>query len=146
MGTHRLINFKNGSQEIGFGLLIDFFLNAITFLITQTLNHGYLSTDATDAGQVYEFSDMQSTTVVFKFLLIIDLLAEFALYAVELYFFNRFRARKVSSKKKYSLSERQKRQKYGKPYAFVNAIWTAVCLLLILIISAGADQQVCRTD
>lgn len=83
---------------MGTGLLIDFFLGAISFLVVQTLNHGYLSTDATDANQSYEFSDMQSATVVFKFLLIIELLVEFVLYAIELYFFNKFRARRASSK------------------------------------------------
>ena len=28
----------------------------------------------------------------------------------------------------------------------VNAIWTGVCLLLVLIISAGSDRQLCRVD
>lgn len=69
VGTHRLINFKNGSSEMGTGLLIDFFLSAVTFLILQTLNHGYLSTEATDNGIVYDFSDLQSAAIVFKFAL-----------------------------------------------------------------------------
>ena len=69
---------------MGMGLLIDFFLNAIAFLVTQTVNHGYLSTSATNENQVYEFSDLQSAAVVFKFLLITELLVEFVLYAVEL--------------------------------------------------------------
>ena len=33
VGTHRMLNFKNGSSEMGTGLLIDFFLNAIGFLV-----------------------------------------------------------------------------------------------------------------
>ena len=98
VGTHRLLNFKNGSSEMGTGLLLDFFLGGIAFLVTQTLNHGFLSTAATDAGQVYEFSDMQSTTIVFKFLLIFELLIELALYTIELYFFNKFRTRRAMNK------------------------------------------------
>ena len=43
---------------MGIGLLIDFFFATIIFLIIQTLNHGYLSTDATESKMVYEFSDM----------------------------------------------------------------------------------------
>lgn len=58
VGTHRLLNFKNSSSDMGTGLLLDFFMGAIAFLVVQTLNHGFLSTDATDAGQIYEFSDM----------------------------------------------------------------------------------------
>ena len=36
---------------MGTGLLIDFFLAGIAFLVIQVLNHGYLSTSATDSGQ-----------------------------------------------------------------------------------------------
>ena len=109
VGTHRLLNFKNESYEMGVGLLIDFFFAAITFLVAQTLNHGYLSTDATDAQMVYEFSDMQSSTVIFKFLLIVELTVEIVLYTVELYFFNKFRTRRIMNKQKHGLSEQERR-------------------------------------
>ena len=33
VGTHRLLNFKNSSSEMGTGLLLDFFLGAIAFLV-----------------------------------------------------------------------------------------------------------------
>jgi len=85
VGTHRLLNFKNASSEMGTGLLIDFFLAGIGFLVIQVLNHGYLSTSATDAGQVYEYNDTQSSAVIFKLILIFELMFEFALYIVELY-------------------------------------------------------------
>lgn len=94
---------------MGVGLLIDFFFAAITFLVAQTLNHGYLSTDATDAQMVYEFSDMQSSTVIFKFLLIVELTVEIVLYTVELYFFNKFRTRRIMNKQKHGLSEQERR-------------------------------------
>lgn len=41
---------------MGGGLLIDFFVAATAFMMTQIINHGFLSTDATDAGQIYEFT------------------------------------------------------------------------------------------
>ena len=81
---------------MGTGLLIDFFLAGIAFLVIQALNHGYLSTSATDAGQQYDYSELQSTTVVFKFILIFELLFEFALYVVEMYQFNKFRTQRAN--------------------------------------------------
>lgn len=33
VGTHRLLNFKNATSEMGTGLIIDFFMNTLAFFI-----------------------------------------------------------------------------------------------------------------
>ena len=44
LGTYRLLNFKNFAKQVRIGLAIDFFLNAIAFLIMQSVNNGLLNT------------------------------------------------------------------------------------------------------
>ena len=85
-------------------------------------------------------------TVVFKFVLLIDLLLEFALYSIELYFYNRFRTRRILSNQKFNLSEKDRRNRYGVRYSIYNAIWVGICLLLILIVSLTTETQTCRID
>lgn len=38
VGSHRVLNFKNFSSEMGVGLLIDFFSAGIAFLLIQVIN------------------------------------------------------------------------------------------------------------
>ena len=65
---------------------------------------------------------------------------------VEMYQFNKFRTQRNNSKKSYALSEKSKRQKFGKQYAVVNAAWTGIIMFIILIVSTATPEQTCRSD
>lgn len=95
---------------------------------------------------MYEFSDLQSGSIVFKLALIIELLVELILYTIELFFFNKFRTRLRKSRQKFALSEKSKRKRFGPRYALVNAIWTSVCVLAILGFVLTSDKQGCRSN
>ena len=58
IGTYRLLNFKNFAKQIRIGLAIDFFLNAIAFLIMQSVNNGLLNSRSEDVGYNFEFSPL----------------------------------------------------------------------------------------
>lgn len=89
---------------------------------------------------------MQTSAILFKFLLVIELVIEIALYIVELYLLNKFRSQRTQSKQKLVLSERSKRKKFGKKYALINAIWTGFCLFIMVIVIASVETQSCRSD
>lgn len=58
MGTHRLLNFKNFNSEMSVGLVMDFFMAGVAFLLVQALNHGSLNASAADADQEFTFTGL----------------------------------------------------------------------------------------
>ena len=58
IGTYRLLNFKNFAKQVRIGIAIDFFLNAVAFLIIQSVNNGLLNSRSEDVGHEFEFSPL----------------------------------------------------------------------------------------
>ena len=143
-GCYRLLNFKNFHREIGLGLGIDFFLNAIGMLIVQGLNNSYLNTNAAESGLVFEFSNLQSAAVIGKIIFFFGLIIEFILYFVKLRHLNRYLKQNLITGTESKLSEVERRRIFAKRYAMGNVAWLLNCIFILALILGLAETQKCK--
>jgi len=131
---------------MGTGLMIDFFFAGMIFLVVETINHGQLSSSASEAQQTYDYTDFQSFTVVAKFALILDVVIESVIYFVEMFYFNKFRTRKTLQKRSFKMSEKNLRKMFGLPYALGNFVWFVLLAFAVLFLVTFDTAQICRID
>ena len=143
-GSHRLLNFKNFHEHIRVGLILDLLGSAISTFLILVLNNSMLSAAETEAGYSLKYTSLQSNTVIIKFVLMLLLLVECVVFAVEMCLLNRLKRKTPYENSITKLDEPSKRKKYAKLYSIGTLIWLLVCAILFTLFMVFLDEASCR--
>lgn len=131
-GSYRLLDFKNFPAEIGTGILIDFFCNAVPILFIQAINNASLSQNAFDSGEVFKFSYLQTAAIISKIALLSDLVFEFIMFCYELYKLHHLEKQAINVIVRFDEAERRKM--FAKKYTCRIMGWLTLLIAAFIAI------------
>ena len=143
-GSYRLLDFKNFPGEIGCGLALDFFCNALPLLFIQAINNATLSQTAFESGNVFKFSPLQTTSILFKLALLADIILEFFMFLYELIKLHQLERQAINVIVRYS--EHERRQIFARKYMCRVTAWLVLVVLSFITVQLVVAPAECRPE
>jgi len=142
-GSHRLLNFKNFSFEVGTGLVLDFFCFALPTLFIQAINNATLyQMQYQMSGLLIELNGLQSVAMISKLLLLGDIVIETIMFAYEM--IKRHQLEKQGLSKIGHLSEYKRRKEFAKRYTCRSMLWLVTILVCFILTQFFVDPAACQ--